>query len=167
MHRNAGFFPDQVENSHAESLHLLVCIYVCFQMLVSPVLNGGVNTSPATCDLRPALYFEMDSEQQRRTALLMSQIVSDKHKRLPALVAPEIVSDTEHCGWDITHRSGRPHERSFQEDECSLFFDHLYSTEYASPKRYLTSFAIKRGIFHAFFGFGPFELRGNVNTAPP
>lgn len=151
MHRNAGFFFDQVENSHAESLHLLVCIYVCFQMLVSPVLKRRCEY--VACDLRPALYFEMDSEQQRRTTLLMSQIVSDKHKRLPALVAPEIVSDTEHCGWDITHRSGRPHERSFQEDECSLFFNQLYSTEYASPKRYLTSFAIKRDIFHAFFGF--------------
>ncbi len=69
------------------------------------------------------------------------------------LVAPVLTSDYEGCGSDISDRCGRPWERSFQADEESLFLEHIYSTSYStSPKRYLTSFAVKRDFFRAFFG---------------
>lgn len=70
------------------------------------------------------------------------------------LVAPVLTSDSEGCRSDISDRCGRPRELSFQADEESLFLEHIYSTSYNStvPKRYLTSFAVKRDSFRAFFG---------------
>jgi hypothetical protein len=70
----------------------------------------------------------------RRKVLLLSQVIGDEPRKEPVRVAPEVVSDIRDCGWDLTNRCGRPHERSFQEDEDSLFFDYIYSTTYASPK---------------------------------
>jgi len=68
-------------------------------------------------------------------------------------VTPALTSDHDDCGSNISDRCGRPRERSFQADEESLFLEHIYSTSYSTlPKRYLTSFAVKRDVFRAFFG---------------
>jgi len=85
--------------------------------------------------------------------LLNCQLFSDVPYVKNELVAPVLTSDYEGCGSDISDRCGRPWERSFQADEESLFLEHIYSTSYSTvPKRYLTSFAVKRDFFRAFFG---------------
>ncbi len=87
-------------------------------------------------------------------------LVTGVRERLPTspsyvkrgLVIPVLTSDYEvGCG--------RRWERSFQVDEKSLFLDHIYSTSCSAvPKRYLTSFAVKRDFFRAFFASGEDDL---------
>lgn len=92
-------------------------------------------------------------DRMRQIVLLNCQLFSDVPYDKKELVAPVLTSDYEGCGSDISDRCGRPWERSFQADEESLFLEHIYSTSYSTvPKRYLTSFAVKRDFFRAFFG---------------
>ena len=67
--------------------------------------------------------------------------------------APEISSDRDSCGSDVSLRCGRPYEQAFHEDVGRLYLRHVYK-DYGDVqrKRHVTSFAVKRAIFHAFFG---------------
>ncbi len=67
--------------------------------------------------------------------------------------APEISSDRDSCGSDVSLRCGRPYEHAFHDDVGCLYLRYLYK-DYGDVqrKRYITSFAVKRDIFHAFFG---------------
>ena len=86
---------------------------------------------------------------------------------------PELTSDYDDCGWDIINRCGIPFEKAFLADRQYLFLNIIYSNSYSIiPKRYLTSFNIKRDFFHSFFGTleeGPSlnneDIPGNVEPS--
>ncbi len=104
-------------------------------------------------NILPSKYYAINPDRMRQIMLLNCQLFSDVPYFKKELVAPVLTSDYEGCGSDISDRCGRPWERSFQADEESLFLEHIYSTSYSTvPKRYLTSFAVKRDSFRAFFG---------------
>lgn len=104
-------------------------------------------------NILPSKYYAINPDRMRQIVLLNCQLFSDVPYVKKELVAPVLTSDYEGCGSDISDRCGRPWERSFQADEESLFLEHIYSTSCSTvPKRYLTSFAVKRDFFRAFFG---------------
>jgi len=104
-------------------------------------------------NILPSKYYAINPDRMRQIVLLNCQLFSDVPYVKEELIAPALTSDCEGCGSDISDRCGRPRERSFQADEGSLFLEHIYSTSYSTvPKRYLTSFAVKRDFFRAFFG---------------
>ena len=112
--------------------------------------------------LYPLGYYDIDPGKEQQLVHLLSQILADAAALKETIAHPELVSDTNGCGQDLSDRCGMPHTTSLHEDEENLFFNHIYSTAYEeSPKRYLTSFAVKRDIFHAFFGTAPDELDGS------
>jgi hypothetical protein len=101
----------------------------------------------------PLKYYQIDSDRMRRIVQLNCQLIGDVPYVERMKVTPKLTSDHDDCGSDISDRCGRPRDHSFQADEESLFLDHIYSTSYSTlPKRYLTSFGIKRDFFHSFFG---------------
>ena len=104
-------------------------------------------------NILPSKYYAINPDRIRQILLLNGQLLGDVPYAERGLAAPELTSDHEGCGSDISDRCGRPRECSFQADEESLFLKHIYFTSYSTvPKRYLTSFAVKRDFFHAFFG---------------
>ena len=71
--------------------------------------------------------------------------------RNPSVEAPVISQN--YCENDIVYRCGIPFEGSFKIDQKALFWDNIYSSNVESgTEEYLTSFAVKRDMFHAFFG---------------
>lgn len=100
----------------------------------------------------PQLYYFDDSVfdlNVRRICDALKQI----QPRGVGIEAPEISSDRDSCGSDLSLRCGRPFEQAFHNDVGRLYLRYLYK-DYrdAQRKRYITSFAVKRDIFHAFFG---------------
>lgn len=108
---------------------------------------------------QPPKYYRTDPGNDSHVVQLISQVLVDKSRRDQTMIIPEIVSDVSNCGKEIKHRCGRLFESSFLADEGSLFYDYIYCTTYPSHKKYLTSFGVKRNIFHAFFGTIPDEFR--------
>jgi len=101
----------------------------------------------------PPRYYEINSAHMRRIVQLNCHLMSDVPHAERMRVVPELTSDHDGCGSDISDRCGRPYDQSFQADQESLFLDYIYSAAYTRvPKRYLTSFAVKRDFFHSFFG---------------
>ena len=104
-------------------------------------------------NILPSKYYAIDPDRMRQIFLLNYHLLGDVPYNKRGLVAPELTSDDEGCGSDISDRCGRPRERSFLVDEENLFLEYIYSTSYSTlPKRHLTSFAVKRDFFCAFFG---------------
>lgn len=57
------------------------------------------------------------------------------------------------CANDIVYRCGIPFESSFKCDQKALFWNNVYYSNVANvTEEHLTSFAVKRDMFHAFFG---------------
>lgn len=107
----------------------------------------------------PLKYYQIEPNRMRRIIQLNCQLMRDVPYAERRKVAPELTSDYDDCGSDITDRCGRPHDHSFQADQESLFIDYICSASYnTTAKRYLTSFAVKRDIFHSFFGSEEDEL---------
>jgi len=80
---------------------------------------------------------------------------------------PELTSDYDDCGFDIANRCGNPFEKSFLADRQYFFLKYLYSeSTNITPKRYLTSFDVKRDIFHSFFGTVEGESSSNSRSDP-
>jgi hypothetical protein len=101
----------------------------------------------------PSKYYQIDSARMHRIVQLNCQLMSDVPYAERMRVVPELTSDHESCGSDISDRCGRPYDQAFQADQENLFLHHIYSNSYSRiPKRYLTSFAVKRDFFHSFFG---------------
>ena len=117
--------------------------------------------------LRPAKYYDIDPVMEHRKVVLISQVIDDMPQRAPSTAPAEIVSDVDDCGWNIANRCGMPYTRSFKEDVNNLFFDNIYSKDHSPSKRYLTSFGIKRDMFHAFFGRMPDDLIGTFDGLSP
>ncbi len=104
-------------------------------------------------NILPSKYYAIDANRMRQIVQLNCQLLGDVPYVETGRVTPALTSDHDDCGSNISDRCGRPRERSFQADEESLFLEHIYSTSYSTlPKRYLTSFAVKRDVFRAFFG---------------
>ena len=100
----------------------------------------------------PSKYYQIDSAHMHRIVQLNCQLIGDVPHADKVRVVPELSSDHDDCGSDISLRCGRPYDQSFQADQESLFLDHIYSSSYSRvPKRYLTTFAVKRDFFHSFF----------------
>ena len=101
----------------------------------------------------PSKYYQIDSARMRRIVQLNCQLMSDVPYAERMRVVPELTSDHDGCGSDISDRCGRPYDQSFHADQESLFLDYMYSNSYSNvSKRYLTTFAVKRDFFHSFFG---------------
>jgi len=101
----------------------------------------------------PPKYYQIDSTRMRRIVQLNCQLMSDVPYAEKMRVVPELTSEHDSCGSNISDRCGRPYDQSFQADQESLFLNYVYSNSYSRiPQRYLTSFAVKRDFFHSFFG---------------
>lgn len=82
---------------------------------------------------------------------------------------PSVCTDRDSCGADLSSRCGRPFERAFLADKGHLFLRYIYPDEPYEPQRkqYLTSFAVKRDIFHSFFGGGGTSSTQAIVERPP
>jgi len=105
---------------------------------------------------RPPQFYRLDEEDIRDKITHLKALLADIQRRPSVTETPALSSDFKSCGSDITSRCGRPFEQSFEDDAPYLFLQHVYydygrRAEHCR-KRYLTSFAIKRDIFCAFFG---------------
>ena len=80
---------------------------------------------------------------------------------------PEISSNRDSCGSDVSLRCGRPFEQAFHDDVARLYLRHIYK-DYGDVqrKRHITSFAVKRDIFHAFFG-SPSDRENHLSNVVP
>jgi Protein of unknown function (DUF3723) len=65
--------------------------------------------------------------------------------------SPQLTVDAEE-EWRIERRCGRIFEQAFHRDQKYMFLDHIYSNSDPSPRQTITSFAVFRHVFHAFFG---------------
>ena len=60
-------------------------------------------------------------------------------------------TDRDICRTDIAYRCGRPFESSFLEDQQFLFLGHMRGRTDDRQRRFITSFAVSRGMFKNFF----------------
>lgn len=96
------------------------------------------------CNILLSKYYAVDSGWMCQIVQLNCQLLSNMPYIEREMVTPELTSDQNDCGSNISDHCGRPRECSFQADEKSLFHEHIYLTSYSTlPKCYLTSFAIK------------------------
>lgn len=70
--------------------------------------------------------------------------------------APNVSSDSQECGSDVSSRCGIPHEQSFQQDCKWLFLKNMSmdpSLGSSVQSKYLTSFGVKKDMFQRFFRY--------------
>lgn len=110
---------------------------------------------------RPSQYYQFDEGIFDSEVLRICGVLRKAQTRHSKSEQPCLNSDRESgCGRDVSSRCGRPYESSFIADRVSLFFPYIYGQREHSPsRRFLSSFAVKRAIFHHFFG-GPGECPG-------
>lgn len=103
---------------------------------------------------RPSQYYHFDEGVFDSEVLRICSVLRKAQARQSMSEQPSLASDRESgCGRDILSRCGRPYEKSFVADRVSMFYSNIYRKyEDTSPKRFLSSFAVKRAIFHHFFG---------------
>lgn len=110
-------------------------------------------------NILPFKYYAIDANRMRQIVQLNCQLLNDVSYVERGRVTPALTSDYDDCESNISNRCGRSRERSFQVNEESLFLKYIYSTFYnIFLKRYLTFFAVKRDVFHAFFGLEEDDL---------
>lgn len=56
------------------------------------------------------------------------------------------------CEDDILHYCGIPFESAFRIDQKTMFWSNIYSDPSSCENEYVTSFVVKKDVFHAFFG---------------
>lgn len=105
---------------------------------------------------RPPQFYRLDEEDIKDKVKHLKALLADIQRRPSETETPALSSDCKAFGSDITSRCGRPFEQSFKDDAPYLFLQHVYhdcgrGAEHCR-KRYLTTFAVKRDIFCAFFG---------------
>lgn len=106
---------------------------------------------------RPWLKFGISMD---RTSSYVQQLVDiircvDNEDHMEeSILEPHICSHSQECGADVSSRCGVPHEQSFQND-CKWLFLRYMATEWSrgpsTSTRYLTSFGVKKAMFHRFF----------------
>ncbi|KAL8788265.1 MAG: hypothetical protein Q9213_001785 [Squamulea squamosa] len=83
---------------------------------------------------------------------------------------PRLCSESQECGADVSSRCGIPHEQSFQYDCKWLFMNYMVmdlSFESSASNKYLTSFGVKKAMFHRFFTYEltSDDLNGHTTTS--
>ena len=103
---------------------------------------------------RPSHFYTVNGDHMDRSVRSISRILKEIKPLDFAYKPPTIASDRDGCGIDIAFRCGRPYELSLSNDRPFLFMVHIYQPTPDSGRRltFLTTFAVKRDIFHAFFG---------------
>ena len=103
--------------------------------------------------VRPTSYYQIGNDRLRQKVQYICQVLEDiDHVEIQTRF-PELTSDHDDCKSDIDDRCGRPQEHSVKKDEESLFIDYIYPQSLTvTPRKYMTSFAWKRDMFHFFFG---------------
>lgn len=102
---------------------------------------------------RPSQLYHFDDIVFDTNVRRICDVLKQIQLRSIATEASEISSNRDSCGTDVLFRCGRPFEQVFRDDVDHFYLRHLYK-DYGNVqrKRYVTSFAVKRDIFYAFFG---------------
>lgn len=104
-------------------------------------------------EARPPEFFGVEPMELHGKVQAICVILQGIAGKEAAARVPELTSDYDDCGFDIANRCGIPFEKSFLADRQYFFLKYLYSDSYSiTPKHYLTSFDVKRDMFHSFFG---------------
>ena len=110
-------------------------------------------------NVRPPNYYQLGGDRLGRKIQLVCQVLEDIEEVNTQTRQPEMTSDYDDCGSDIEDRCGRPQEHSVEKDEENLLLNHIYPEALKIvPKKYMTSFAWKRDMFHLFFGSPEIEI---------
>jgi hypothetical protein len=103
---------------------------------------------------RPSEYFLHDV--QRVIAAKISICQSLEQLSTPRQLENQLENVPEFATDDVSqpmhHRCGRPFDSSYQMDKKCLFINNIYHDYEIPVRRHVTSFAIQRDIFIAFFG---------------
>jgi Protein of unknown function (DUF3723) len=114
-----------------EDYDMLLKSDVCWNLLAKLALELG--------------FSNVSIQNLRREGLAMSTNFQ------PEEATPQLAVDAEE-EWRFENRCGRVFEQAFRRDRKYMFLDHIYSNSDLSPRQTITSFAVFRHIFHAFFG---------------
>ena len=102
---------------------------------------------------RPPQLYQFDDTAFDLNVRKICDTLKQVQRSNPVPPSPDLSSDRESCGPDVSFRCGRPFEQAFLDDVGRLFLRYVYSDSLcASRKRFITTFAVKRDIFHCFFG---------------
>ena len=98
--------------------------------------------------IRPA-PFGFSKEESSTIAEEIIRLLNSNRYR--SVEAPVISRNC--CENDVVYRCGIPFEDAFKIDQKALFWNNIYPSNVENmTEEYLTSFAVKRDMFHAFFG---------------
>lgn len=100
---------------------------------------------------RPDLLYEFDGGVFDTEVQRICDILSRCKRRRLEPETPRMSTDRDVCGTEVTYRCGRPFESSFLDDRRFFFLRHMKSSINDGQKRYITSFAVARGMFNNFF----------------
>ncbi|KAI9768256.1 MAG: hypothetical protein M1840_005086 [Geoglossum simile] len=111
---------------------------------------------------RPEEYYEIsDSDFEAEVHRQCEALKKFKRRQQPP-PTPKLSDDFP--AEPINRRCGKPYESSHVFDRKYLFLPLLYDTEEHTPKNSITSFAVKRYIFFAFFSRDPPDEQTSENT---
>lgn len=106
--------------------------------------------------VRPPEYYVFGAGLLGDKVSAICKVLQDIEETTIGNTRPEITSEVDTCGSDIDDRCGRPQEHSVNRDKQNLFLAYVYDMgSQIVPKQYMTSFAWKLDMFHAFFGQSP------------
>lgn len=138
----------------------------CFIELARSVGFAFPNSRPREILLQPAIY---------RQPMLREPNIATQHDSRPAARQqreggrPSLTMDADE-EWSLGARCGMTDGMSFFSDREYLYLDNIYTVPRDSPRQCLTSFAVKRDFFLAFFPafLHPrrTEEQGGPSTAP-
>ena len=104
-------------------------------------------------EARPPDFYSIEPVDLHHKVQAICAVLQGIRPNTSAMKFPELTSDHDDCGSDISSRCGIPFEKSFLADRQYLFLNHIYpNSSSITPKRYLTSFNVKRDFFYSFFG---------------
>ena len=126
-----------------------------FVGLSGPSANGDSADAKMARDFlrqaRPDLLYEFDVGSFDTEVQRICESLARCKKRKLGPENPKISTDRDVCGTDIAYRCGRPFESSFLDDQQFLFLGHMKGRVDDRQRRYITSFAVSRGMFKNFF----------------
>lgn len=120
----------------------------------TPVIKYTVR-SPAECWLRLGLlatrigFTSKEIRQLTKTNVALTEGLSHATEEQRAF----LIHDGEES-WRLETRCGREFDQAFYKDRSLYFLKPMYEQQAVNPRRNITSFAVARDIFYAFFGVG-------------
>jgi hypothetical protein len=103
--------------------------------------------------LRPSDLFEYEDSLLANLSNQTSRALMSLTRKPMKTASPTVVTGRPE-DWAIENRCGMTDVDSFFSDQGYLFMNNIYRLPEELPGRHLTSFAVKRSIFLAFFGSG-------------